>query len=326
MKTLSVVTVAMNRTDHLSQCAEKISKIGLHVEHIILDFGSQPPVERVNLPDDPRISLHRVRNESGQWWLTHSYNLAFALAQGDYILKVDADALLDEDFFCALFSRISEKKPDLLCARLTRQEWSMSDDFFITNGLFACKSSSLKCIRGFNPYIQGWGWDELDLFSRFFLSGFSVTRIPSVGVEWIDHDDSLRGIEYRKSDIIKDIEIQSRVDLAPAKKAFSEKNRQIALRCIAQNVLWPDFKDYVDYFFDKKSLPKLKSINIFKQSEMPDFHRDLVRRLLSPSRSRDALFRILQNLGLGPYSCRGAARIVSKSSLDLKLVCEFSRV
>ena len=175
---ISIVTVSMNRTEHLLQQARAVSMLRGHGEHVILDFGSTTPISRDQLPGDERIKLHRVESPNGRWWLTHSYNLAFALASGDYLLKLDADILLSQHFIDAIFEQQAKNNAHLMCNRLTLQDWSLPSELFTTNGLFLCKQSSLAQIRGFNPYIQGWGLDEIDLYSRFFLAGFPASRIP----------------------------------------------------------------------------------------------------------------------------------------------------
>ena len=60
---LSVITVCMNRQQHLLATARKIAAWPYHQEHLILDWSSRVPVERAQLPPDPRIRLERVDGE-----------------------------------------------------------------------------------------------------------------------------------------------------------------------------------------------------------------------------------------------------------------------
>ena len=92
----------MNRTERLLQQARAVSMLPGHGEHVILDFGPTTPIQRDQLPTDERIQLHRVESPNGRLWLTHSYNLAFALASGDYILKVDSGILPSQHFMDVL--------------------------------------------------------------------------------------------------------------------------------------------------------------------------------------------------------------------------------
>ena len=312
----------MNRADHIALNSKHISKITLHDEHVILDYASNPPVERSKLPKDSRVKLFRVDSQSDEWWLTQAYNMAFALANGDYIIKVDADAIINEDFVSNLITKIDETGADLFCSRLTRQEWSLPDGFFITNGLFACKKKSLALIRGFNPYIQGWGWDELDLFSRFFLSGLTISKIPECGVSSIDHGDELRGLNNNKPTNFSSKEKKEKgsPDLSSLKKAISEKNRQIAVQCIAKDVGWPSFDDYLQSYRLSNKCPDLKPVCLFDHSELADLNAALVRRLISPSAAGEVYCRLLKVLSYGPYSPEKSSKLIKKFGLDLSLV------
>ena len=60
---LSVITVCMNRQHHLLATARTIAAWPHHQEHLILDWSSRVPVERAQLPPDPRIRLERVDGE-----------------------------------------------------------------------------------------------------------------------------------------------------------------------------------------------------------------------------------------------------------------------
>lgn len=125
MNNLSIVTVSMNRTEHLLQQARAVSMLRVHQEHVILDLGSTTPISRDQLPSDERIQLHRVESPNGRWWLTHSYNLAFALASGDQILKLDADILLSQPFMDMLSKQQAATNAHLMCNRLTLQDCSL---------------------------------------------------------------------------------------------------------------------------------------------------------------------------------------------------------
>ena len=87
---LSVVTVCMNRHSHLLVSAAAVARWPHHQEHLILDWSSDQPLQREDLPQDPRIRVVRVDGER-QWHLCRAYNLAIQLAVGERLLKLDAD-------------------------------------------------------------------------------------------------------------------------------------------------------------------------------------------------------------------------------------------
>ena len=102
---LSVITVCMNRQHHLLATAQTIAAWPHHQEHLILDWSSRVPVERAQLPPDPRIRLERVDGEQ-RWNLCRAYNLAARLARGRLLLKLDADCWPDQ-FDPELLNRLS---------------------------------------------------------------------------------------------------------------------------------------------------------------------------------------------------------------------------
>lgn len=306
---ISVVTVAHNRTPHLLACAKHLSAISLHEEHLILDLGSSPAVERSQLPDDPRIRLISVVWQEG-WWLTHSYNLAFSLACGDYILKLDADVLVEQDFADELLVRMASSSSDLMCGRLTLQEWALPTEQFITNGLFLCRRTSLEALRGFNPYLRGWGWDEIDLYSRFFMAGFPVSRLPERGVKAIDHGDDQR---QRPREGM-------RVSAKRLMKAHDKKNKCIAVSAQQRQLIWPSFEAYRHAFHSDGSLPLVARVALLSEPEQYVLARRCVKTLLDPGTIQDIGWRWLARLGSGPYSRRGAASLLEACGIDLSLV------
>ena len=78
---LSVVTVCMNRREHLLRSSAALSRWPRHHEHLIVDWSSREPLRREDLPADPRLRLLRVEGEA-RWNLCRAYNFALARARG----------------------------------------------------------------------------------------------------------------------------------------------------------------------------------------------------------------------------------------------------
>lgn len=319
---ISLVSCAMNRSDHLLQSLRASAKLSFHSEHIIVDFDSTIPIRRSDLPDDERIKLYRVDSPDRKWWLTQAFNVGFSLAQSEYILKLDADVLLTAGFFDALFSQLGESGAHLLCNRLTNQDWGLPNRLFTTSGLFLCKRSSLEALHGFNPYIRGWGWDEIDLHSRFFLAGFPVSKLPRDGIEHIEHGDDRREAPLRPDPLrtlapqitAKAAELRNRI------QAQNEKNRQVAIASIDKGIAWPNLSDYREAYLTTGSLPILTKVNLFDQNEYEQLLFVVTRRLLDPSHPTEAIYRALRKLGLGPYAPSNARQILDAFGVDLSLV------
>jgi glycosyltransferase involved in cell wall biosynthesis len=308
---ISVVTVARNRTEHLLACAQHVASSSLHEEHLILDFGSSQPVDRSQLPGDSRIRLVRVEWDQG-WWLTHAYNLAFSLARGDFILKLDADVLLPDSFLNALWKRQQLKDADLMCGRLTVQDWKLPSTHFGTNGLFFCRASCLRDLGGFNPYIRGWGWDEMDLYSRFFLAGYSVACLPEEEVCCFDHGDAER----------VDLVCSTRLNPSRVKKAINQKNMDVAVQAVLQQLSWPDFDAYACFYGVEQAMPPLPRINLIKDAVLLRLLRRCITTLYRPGAVRQKLWTLLARMGLGPYAPKRAMTLLRRCGIDLDLVVQ----
>ena len=320
---ISIVTVSMNRTEHLLQQARAVSMLHGHGEHIILDFGSTSPISRDQLPDDKRIQLRRVESPNGRWWLTHSYNLAFALARGDYILKLDADILPSQHFIDVLSEQHAATNAHLLCNRLTLQDWSLPSELFTSNGLFLCKKTSLDQVGGFNPYIQGWGWDEIDLYSRFFLAGFSSSRIPQDGLDFVEHNNDVREPPILTAGVRLGGLPQASLDQVSATRrmqAQNEKNRQIAVASIEKQVNWPSLEDYRRAYLESFHLPSLSKVYLFDATERQSLAAALRHQLLKPSHREHLLWRVSKKIGFGPYTHAATEALLDACNINLGLV------
>lgn len=320
---VSIVTVSMNRTDHLLQQAAAVSTLQGHQEHIIIDFGSSTPISRDQLPNDERIQLHRVESPNGRWWLTHSFNLAFALASGDCILKLDADILPSQHFMDALFMEQFATGAHLMCNRLTLQDWSLPSELFTSNGLFLCKKTSLARVGGFNPYIQGWGWDEIDLYSRFFLAGFPASRIPRDGLVLLQHDNALREHPVSTTCLQRCGLPQKTLDQVIATRrlqAQNEKNRRIAVASIKKQIRWPSLEDYAEAYHEFSRLPALSNVSLFDEQEKESLTAGLRYLLLKPSRMANLRWRVAKKLGFGPYTPAKTKALLDGCNIDLGLV------
>jgi hypothetical protein len=170
---LSVITVCMNRQQHLLATARKIAAWPLHQEHLILDWSSRVPVERAQLPPDPRIRLERVDGEQ-RWNLCRAYNLATRLAQGQLLLKLDSDCWPDQ-FDPSLLTGVD--------ARVCR--FGSGPDGRL--GQFLMHRSAFEAVGGFNEVLLGYGFDDKDLKARLVSLGFQLQDLPIDAIGVIAH-------------------------------------------------------------------------------------------------------------------------------------------
>lgn len=187
LSSISIITVSHNRNEHLIQCISAISKCNCHIEHIVLDWNSNPAVLISDLPEDHRIRLIRVDHER-HWWLTRAYNYAASFANGNWLLKVDADCILDQDFFDAFDPTHASLQTFGNLSLLTN-----NDTDFSGWGLFSVKRDIFERCGGFNEWIFGWGFDDIDLYERILeIPNATLALLPKCGIYMLKHTDNMR--------------------------------------------------------------------------------------------------------------------------------------
>ena len=170
---LSILTVCMNRQHHLLTSAERISSWPHHEEHLILDWSSQEPLRRNQLPNDSRIRLERVEKED-RWNLCRAYNFAAQLAKGNLLLKLDADCWPDDFDPAAYFV-------------------GGYDTCWFGSGLdgrlgqFLMSRKSFEAVGGFNEVLMGYGFDDKDLKARLQSLDIRVLALAENAIGVIPH-------------------------------------------------------------------------------------------------------------------------------------------
>jgi len=187
MKGLSIVTVCMNRREHLLATAPKVSAWRHHGEHVIVDWSSAVPVRREELPADPRVRLLRVEGEP-RWNLCRAYNFAVAQARGAWVLKLDADTWPTEAFDpqapgLRLVGEPEDRGP--VCAFGSGPEGR--------KGQFLMERELFEAVGGFNELLVGYGFDDKDLLGRLLQHrGEEAARVPEEWIGVIAHSDAER--------------------------------------------------------------------------------------------------------------------------------------
>ena len=208
---LSIVTVCMNRRAHLLVSAEHVSAWPHHQEHLILDWSSDQPLTRTELPTDPRIRLVRVDGER-QWHLCRAYNLALRLARGDRLLKLDADCWPE-----------AMPSPNQLAAAGPVAAFCSGPDG--RAGQWLLERRFVEQVGGFNEVLLGYGFDDKDFRARVEAQGVVVQRLPASALGVIAHSASLR---VSSSGEVSSPSAMQRVSADSLKRATAITNRLLA--------------------------------------------------------------------------------------------------
>ena len=208
---VSIVTVCMNRRAHLLVSADHVSRWPHHQEHLILDWSSDQPLTRAELPADPRIRLVRVDGER-QWHLCRAYNLALRLARGDRLLKLDADCWPE-----------AMPSPDQLAAAGPVAAFCSGPDG--RAGQWLLERRFVEQVGGFNEVLLGYGFDDKDFRARVEAQGVVVQRLPASALGVIAHSASLR---VSSSGEVSSPSAMQRVSADSLKRATAITNRLLA--------------------------------------------------------------------------------------------------
>lgn len=175
---LSLVTVCMNRREHLMRSAAAVATWPHHQEHLVVDWSSDEPLRRSDLPPDGRLRLLRVDGER-RWNPSRAYNFALAQASGQWLIRMDADCWPTAGF-----------DPEELLAEGSLWVGSGTEGRY---GQFLMTREHFEAVGGFNECMRGWGFEDKDLRGRLaFQQGWSLGEIPEASIGVITHSDEER--------------------------------------------------------------------------------------------------------------------------------------
>ena len=175
---ITVVTVCMNRREHLLATAPRVAAWPWHGEHLIVDWSSAEPLRRDDLPDDPRLRLLRVEGER-RWNPSRAYNFALRRASGAWLIRMDADC-----WPTAAFDPQALLTPDAV--------W-VGEGGEGRFGQFLMGRAQFDAVGGFNEFMHGWGFEDKDLRGRLEIqAGVPLRPLPTDAIGVIPHSNEER--------------------------------------------------------------------------------------------------------------------------------------
>jgi hypothetical protein len=153
----SVFTACMNRNDNLVRALSSWLAHAEIGEVVIVDWSSKTEVAN-SIADvmDERVKIIRVSGEAS-WVYTLPFNLAAKHTSKQYLLRIDADVVLKEDFFQVDQFNYAEY--------LTGND---EDDTSLT-GMLCVHRDHFFAVNGYNEFIRSYGWEDYDIFGRLEL-------------------------------------------------------------------------------------------------------------------------------------------------------------
>lgn len=190
MKNITVVTCSMNRTEQLLINIEECKNIKNLHQHIIIDFSSNKPIINSIKEKHEKLKIYRI-DDQNIWWLSRAYNASFNLVQTEFTFKIDADVIINSDYFNGL-------------------DYDLYDHILFTNnqndsGNFLVRTEILKKLNGFNEYILR-GYNDHDLINRISKRYPSLKRtIIYDKIKKLEHNNEMR-VDASKPVLLKNNE------------------------------------------------------------------------------------------------------------------------
>lgn len=164
---ISIITTVKNRWKYLKQSIPTIlSQSYKNFEYIIVDYNCpQHSGEKAKkLFKDKRIKIVKVDVEKNDWNFCRAINKGFIESEGEYILYIDSDTILGEDFLKECLKKI--RKNSFISG--WKHGWNPKNiglDGYAH--ILFLKREYFEKSRGYNEeFGSNWGFEDIDMFVR----------------------------------------------------------------------------------------------------------------------------------------------------------------
>ncbi|MBO5252224.1 MAG: glycosyltransferase [Bacteroidaceae bacterium] len=201
----SFIIPVYNRPDEVDELLDSLTKQTLHdFEVVVIEDGSAIPCKDIVDKYAGKLDIHYYNKENSGPGQTRNYGVE--RAKGEYMLILDSDCILPEDYLAAVESELQQKKADAFGGP-DRAHESFTDvqkainyamtSFFTTGGIRGGKKKLDKFYpRSFNMGIrkevyQALGGfskmrfgEDIDFSIRIFKEGYACRLFPKA---WVWH-------------------------------------------------------------------------------------------------------------------------------------------
>ena len=203
-----IITPAKNEAKYIEQTINSVKKQTLQPKKwIIVNDGSSDATQeiveghmadydRIVLINKKKTSLKRRRGQGVVEAFYEGYNLC-ASENHDYVVKLDADLLLDSDYFEKIFERF-EREPKLGIASgvsYIEKDGSWIPEWDITKGFTFGESKVYRrhCFEQIGGLVPYMGWDGIDHIKAVML-GWKASSFENVIFYHLRHEGTGTGL------------------------------------------------------------------------------------------------------------------------------------
>ena len=169
-------------------------------EVVVVDWSSKIPFKHT----DPRVVVVRVQGQA-HWVASKCHNLGLLLAKGTFVLRLDADDVLHEDFF------LKHPAPHF-CFYYAELARARDDNETHLAGVVYARRADILAVGGYNERIGVYGYEDTDLVVRLARSSPAGSARGPVPLDFttlhhIPHGDDLR-FGHQAASSFDDLEIR----------------------------------------------------------------------------------------------------------------------
>lgn len=191
---VSIVCAVMNRGPALQvSLTSWLFQPGVK-EIVIVDWSSTVPLAPL-AGLDPRIRVVRVDGEP-RYHVAAALNLAVDCATHPVVLKLDADYVLNPYYRFVASHPLPEQG-------FITGHWRQEGPFLkYRHGLIFVRAADVRRIHGYDERLEGYGWEDDDLYNRLVRAGLRRWLLPTEPVTafHIPHGDDVRTKNYDEKD------------------------------------------------------------------------------------------------------------------------------
>ena len=148
---VSIIIPAYNAEKYIEQCIDSIiSQTYKNIEVIIVNDGSTDNTLAIcekYAKEDKRIKIVKKKNEG----VSKARNDGIKIATGKYIMFIDSDDYIDDDYIEIMHKNIVEKKADLVVSNYTRDKNGVKEKIY-----FDLKNNDDIIMNYIIDYAQAW--------------------------------------------------------------------------------------------------------------------------------------------------------------------------
>lgn len=181
MPRFTIITTCKGRLGHLKQTLPQFVKQG-DTKVIVVDYSCPDGTGEWVKTNCPQAAVAEVPGQKF-FRANHARNVGAAMARSPFLMFLDADSLISDDFVL----HINRALEDEVFLRL---RYRAGNDL---NGACIVSAESYRTVQGYDEVIEGYGGEEQEFYWRLRRIGLKPKFVPAQGLcEPICHDNTSR--------------------------------------------------------------------------------------------------------------------------------------